>query len=131
MEIISVFAAAAAAFVLGAIWYMVFARPWMQAVQMPLDENGRPAGGQGAGLFAISFILQLVVAGMMRHVFALSGIDTMGEGFVAGLGIGLFFISPWIAINNAYGQRPVKLSLIDGGYASVACAAMGAILSLF
>jgi len=67
----------------------------------------------------------------MRHVFALSGIDSPGAGIVAGIGVGLFFIAPWITLNNLYGMRPLRLSLIDGGYATLACAVMGLILTLF
>ena len=44
-------------------------------------------------IFAITFVMLLLVAGMMRHTFALSGVDTLGKGFLSGLGIGLFFIS--------------------------------------
>ena len=73
----------------------------------------------------------IVVAGMMRHMFAMAGIDGLGKGLISGLGVGLFFISPWIMINNAYGDRPFKLTLIDGGYATFGCAVIGAILGLF
>ncbi len=131
MEILNVIAAAVASFVLGSVWYMVLAEPWMQAAGIERDENGRPRGGPSPGLFAITFALQLVVAGMMRHVFALSGIDTPGAGVLAGSGIGLFFIAPWICINNLFGGRPVQLSAIDGGYATVACAAAGLVLTMF
>ena len=75
-------------------------------------------------------IAMLLVAGMLRHVFSLSGIDTLAEGLVSGLGVGLFFISPWVMINNAYGMRPFKLTLIDGGYATFGCAIMGGVLML-
>jgi len=34
-------------------------------------------------------------------------------------------------INNAYGDRPFKLTLIDGGYATLGCAVIGAVLTLF
>ena len=131
MEFINVLVAAAAAFALGAVWYGVLAEPWMQAAGIRRGPDGKPAGGQNPFLFATTFFPQLVVAGMMRHVFALSGIGSLGAGLIAGFGIGLFFISPWIAINNLYGQRPVKLSLIDGGYATLGCAVMGAVLAIF
>ncbi len=131
MEFLNVLAAAFGAFALGSVWYMVLAEPWMQASGVPRGPDGKPEGGMTPGIFAMSFVLQLVVAGMMRHVFALSGIDTPGAGLVAGIGVGLFFISPWIALNNLYAMRPFRLSLIDGGYATVACAAMGLILTLF
>ena len=67
---------------------------------------------------------------MMRHVFSLSGIDGLGLGLMAGVGIGLFFITPWIALNNLYGMRPVALTVIDGGYATLACTIMGAVLAV-
>ena len=103
----------------------------MQAAKVPRDESGKPINAQNPLLYAGTFVLQLVVAGMMRHVFALSGIDTLGGGLIGGLGIGLFFISPWIMINNLYAARPLRLSLIDGGYATLACAAIGLVLTLF
>ena len=131
MEFLSVIAATAAAFALGAVWYGVLAEPWMAAARIARGADGKPEGGQSPALFAGAFALQLIVVGMMRHVFALSGIDTLGAGLVAGLGIGLFFISPWIALNNMYAQRPLQLTLIDGGYATLACAAAGLVLALF
>ncbi|MFV1462492.1 DUF1761 domain-containing protein [Phaeobacter sp. JH20_36] len=131
MEILNVIAAAIAGFVLGAVWYGVLAEPWMQAAKVPRDENGKPTGGQTPAVFVATFVLQLIVAGMMRHVFALSGIDTVGGGLVGGLGVGLFFITPWIMINNLYAVRPLRLSMIDGGYATLACGAIGIVLTLF
>ncbi|EBA17046.1 hypothetical protein RSK20926_08752 [Roseobacter sp. SK209-2-6] len=131
MEFLNVLVAAAAGFALGAVYYGILANPWMEAANIKRGTDGKPEGGQSPALFAATFALQLVVAGMMRHVFSLSGIDTSGAGLVAGLGVGLFFISPWIAINNLYAGRPLRLTLIDGGYASLACALIGLVLCLF
>ncbi|MFZ7090964.1 DUF1761 domain-containing protein [Primorskyibacter sp. 2E233] len=131
MELINVIVATVAAFAAGAAWYMVLSTPWLEAIGIPCDADGKPEGGQNPLLFGFGFILQLIVAGMMRHVFALSGIDSIGAGIIGGAGIGLFFITPWIALNNSYAMRPPKLTLIDGGYATVACAIMGFVLTLF
>lgn len=131
IEIINVVVAASVAFAAGAVWYMVLAEPWKTAAGVPLDADGNPEGGQNPALFGVTFVMQLIVAGMMRHVFASSGVVTIGGGVVSGIGIGLFFIAPWVAINNVYGMRPFKLTVIDGGYATVACALMGLILTLF
>lgn len=130
MEVINVLAAAAASWVFGAIWYMSLARPWVEASGIAVDENGKPKD-QSALPFVLSAFAMVVVAGMMRHAFATAGIDTVMKGLVAGLGIGLFFISPWIMINNAYGGRPFRLTLIDGGYATFGCGVIGAVLTLF
>lgn len=131
MVLLSIIAAAAVGFVLGAVWYGALSGPWVQASGVETDADGKPKGGMSPMVFAISFVIQVIVAGMMRHVFSLSGIETIGAGLVAGAGIGLFFITPWIALNNMYAMRPTKLTVIDGGYATLACAAIGIVLTLF
>lgn len=131
MEMLNVLVAAIAAFALGAIYYGILATPWMNAAGLKRGTDGKPENDQSPVIFALGFCLQLIVAGMMRHVFSLSGITTSGAGLVAGLGIGLFFISPWIGLNNLYARRPFQLTLIDAGYASLACAAIGLTLCLF
>ncbi len=131
MELVNIAAAAAASWVFGAVWYMALSKPWMAAAGIECDENGRPKGGMNPTPFILSAVAMLIVAGFMRHIFATAGITTAGAGFTAGLGIGLFFISPWTMINNAYAGRPVMLTLIDGGYATIGCALIGLVLSLF
>lgn len=131
MEFLNVIVAAAVGFGLGAAWYGLLADPWVKASGVEVDADGKPKGGMSPMIFALSFVIQLIVAGMMRHIFALSGIDTIGAGLIAGLGIGLFFITPWIALNNMYAMRPKLLTVIDGGYATVSCAAVGLVLALF
>lgn len=129
MEIISVIVAAVGGFAFGAAWYMALSKQWVAASGIEVDENGRPTN-QSKTPFILAGIAMLLVAGMMRHTFAMSGIDTLAAGLVGGLGVGLFFISPWIMINNAYGDRPFNLTLIDGGYATFGCAVIGAILGI-
>ena len=131
MEILNVLIAAVAGWMLGAVWYGVLSKPWIEASGVKCDETGRPEGGQSPAMFAMSFVLILVVAGMMRHVFELSSITTVGKGLISGFGIGLFFITPWIALNNMYGMRPLKLTVIDAGYAILACTIIGIVLTLF
>jgi hypothetical protein len=61
----------------------------------------------------------------------MSGIESAGGGLVAGLGVGLFFIVPWVAMNYAYANRPVMLTVLDGGYAVLGCGVIGLVLGLF
>jgi len=131
MEIINVLVAAAAAWVFGAIWYMALSKPWMAAAGIEVGADGKPANGSDPLPYILSAIAMVLVAGMMRHVISQAGIDTLLKGLMTGGGIGLFMISPWIMINNAYGGKPFKLTLIDGGYATFGSAIIGVILVLF
>jgi hypothetical protein len=131
MELLNIVAAAAGSWVFGAIWYMALSKPWMEAAGIPRDENGRPQGNGSPMPFVLSAICMIIVAGMMRHIFAMAAVDSVGKGLMSGLGIGLFFIAPWVMINNAYGMKPFRLTLIDGGYAIIGCTIIGLILTLF
>ncbi|MCW1930904.1 DUF1761 domain-containing protein [Pararhodobacter zhoushanensis] len=131
MDYLAVIVTAAIGFGVGALWYGVLSKPWVVASGVPTDANGAPRGGANPVTFAGAYLCILLVAGMMRHVFAMGGINTVGLGLMGGLGIGLFFIAPWITLNVLFAQRPKVLALIDGGYATIACAVMGGVLTLF
>lgn len=129
MGVIAVLVAAAASWVLGAVWYMTLSKPWMKAAGIKREADGKPQGNGSPLPFVLSAICMILVAGMMRHIFAMAGIATPSAGLVSGLGIGAFFIAPWVMINNAYAMRPFQLTLIDGGYAIAGCGLIGAILN--
>jgi len=130
MDPTSIFAAALAAFVLGSIWYMSLADPWKHAARVPLDDEGEPQNKMSVGTFATSFVLLLIVSSSLKYVFVMFAVTSIFQGGVIGAGIGLLFITPWIGINNLYAMRSPKLTLIDGGYATLACTLMGLILNL-
>lgn len=130
MGFLAVIVAAVASFVFGAVYYGVLAKPWMALSGVPVGEDGKPVNSSDPTPYIVSFICILLVAGMMRHSFALSGIDTAGKGFLSGLGVGLFFIAPWIFINTGYSSRPWMLAVIDSGYAVATGAICGLVLTL-
>ncbi len=131
MSFVSVIVAGIAAFGFGAVWYTVLAQKWMAASGVPVGDDGQPANQKDPVPYVTSLICAILVAGMMRHVFELSAIDTFGKGLVSGFGIGLFLVSPWIATFYGFSARPKQLLWIDGGYATFGCAVIGAVLTLF
>ncbi|MEM6760866.1 MAG: DUF1761 domain-containing protein [Pseudomonadota bacterium] len=130
MDILAVAAATFAAMMFGAIWYSAFAKPWMAVSGVPVDETGQPANRKDPMLYVTNAIGMLLVAVMMRHVFTLSGIDTVAEGAGSGFGIGLFLVVPWLLTNSNFAGRPVKLAVIDGGFATFGCTLIGIVLTL-
>jgi len=130
MGFLSVLAAAAATFIFGGIWYGALGKPWMKATGIT-PEQVEGGAMKSPGPFIISFIMLLLVAGMMRHGLAMSGIESVGKSALAGFGIGAFMATPWIVTNHAYGMKPRTLTLIDGGYATIGCTVIGLVLGLF
>lgn len=127
MEFLNVIAAAVGAFAFGAVWYIAMSKPWMAAAGVT-EAQQRTSGPMP---FVVGLVAMVLVAGMMRHIFAGSGVATPGAGVLAGAGIGAFFITPWVAMNYAFALRKPALTVIDGVNSVVGCAIMGAILTLF
>ena len=130
MEYVSIIAAATGAYTFGAFWYGVNGRRWMEAAGVKADKNGRPESGGNILPYGVAAMAVLVVSAMMNHLFSISGIASAGSGFLAGAEIGLFIALPWIVTNYTYAGRPAALILIDGIFAAVGCAIIGAILNL-
>lgn len=131
MEFVNVFSAAVAAFAAGALYYVLLSDRWIAASGVPTGPDGRAANAANAAPFLIGFLCILLVAGMMRYLFAAAGIDTPRAGLLHGAGIGGFLIAPWIALNAVYAMHRPALAVIDGGYAVLGCAIIGLVLALF
>ena len=78
MGILAILVAAAGSWIFGAVWYMALSKPWMKAAEVKTGTDGKPLGG--ALPFIISFVVMIIVAGFMRHIFAMAGIDTVHKG---------------------------------------------------
>lgn len=131
MEFLNVLVAAFAAFAFGAVWYSTMSKPWMEAAKIEVDAEGKPVNASDKMPFIIGFVGMVLAAGMMRHIFGMAGISEMGKALTAGLGIGLFSVMPWIAMNYSFSQRPFKLTLIDGVNVVAGCAIMALVLTAF
>jgi hypothetical protein len=135
MEMISILAAAAASFAYGAAHYTILSKTWARVAGLKLDGEGKPTGEEFVGKnpatpFILGFLAMILVAGMMRHIFAMAQIVEIGKSVISGAGIGAFFIAPWTMMNNAYPGRPFLLTVIDGAYAIIGCGIIGLVLAL-
>ena len=126
---IAVIIAALAGFGLGAIWYRVFAKPWMHAVGK--TEADRPEGPMQVTLFAIGivalFIMALMLAGIMAHL----GDVTIRGGVISGFFVWLGFVITTMGVNHAFSGASTKLTLIDGGYWLAVLLIQGAVIGAF
>jgi hypothetical protein len=100
-------------FVLGGLWYgPVFGKPWMRLVgvtEATLRERVNPVK-----TYAITFVLAFLAS----YVFGmfLGPNPTMALGAGAGGAAGVFWVAGSLWTNDLFEQRPVALTLINGGY---------------
>lgn len=130
MQFVAVFVAAVVAYGFGAFWYTRMSKPWIAAAGIPVGADGKPQGSGNPLPFIVGFMAEVLVAGMMRHIFVQSQIDTLLEGIMGGFGIGAFLITPWVAMNYAFAGRPYKLTALDSVNAIAGCTLMGIVLVL-
>ena len=127
MEILNVLAAAVAAWVFGAIWYMAISKGWMEASGLTSEtvDNKNPTP------YIVSLIGGILVAGMLRHVMEQANIDTLIKALMTGFGLGLFVVTPWIVNTVLYGKRDTRLIWMDGAYPVIGMTIMAIVLWLF
>lgn len=127
LELLNVIVAGAAGWIFGAVWYGAMSKPWMAAAGLT-EEQVRDGP---KSVYAISFVMALLVAGMMRHIFAFAAMDSLWDGIVNGFGLGAFIALPWLVNNVLFGMRDRALIWIDGIYVVGGCTIIGAVLILF
>lgn len=103
----------------------------MVAAEIKMGPDGKPANDSDKMPFVIGLVGMILAAGMMRHIFGMTAIDTIVEGVTAGLGIGAFSVMPWVAMSYAFGERKPMLTAIDGVTVIVGCRIIGLVLMLF
>lgn len=131
MPLLPIIAAGLAGWAFGAVWYSIFAKPWVAASGVATDNTGRPSNQKSPLPYVISIISAMIVAATMYYAFDMLNIVTVAKGFTSGLGIGACFAAPWLATNYGFAGRPFKLTLIDAGYATFGSSVIGAVITLF
>jgi hypothetical protein len=123
---IAIVAAGVAAFVLGGLWYSpaLFARSWQRAAGLS-DEQVRQ--GNMALIFGGALVLSILAAAMFSMF--LGPRPELGFAAGAGFSAGLFWVMGSLGIFYLFERRPLKLWLINGGYATAMFTLIGAVLS--
>jgi hypothetical protein len=132
---LAIVVAAIAAWLAGAAWYNVLAKPWVAAQGRTMEEfkakqeaiKGSPAA---YAPFIIAFVAALVmawcVAGLLGHLGP--GQVTLRNGVISAAFVWFGFVLTTMAVNYAFGERGLKLAAIDSGYWLLALVIQGAIL---
>ena len=121
----SVLTAAAAAFVIGALWYSpaLFGNRWASELGISKEKLGQ---ANMPLIFGSAFVL--ILAGSAALDLAIGKQATWLSGLQAGLSIGILFIAGAMGVNYVFARKSFKLFLIDAGYFAVLYAVMGLIL---
>jgi hypothetical protein len=117
---LSVVIGAVASFIFGAIYYTTLGKVWLAAQGKTADSCKIENAGKSKLALALPFILSFVGAlimgvtlyGILTH----SGLWSLRAGVISGAFCWFGFVLTTVVINNAYGNRKVMLSVIDGAH---------------
>ena len=128
----AVIASAVACMVVGFLWYSppLFGKAWMQAMGYDPADKARIAEMQKAAgpKYAVSFVASLLSAFLLGKIIFHLAISTALYGMKVGFAVWLAFVLTVQLTDKLFGNRPLKLFLINTGYQLVCFLVMGAIL---
>lgn len=117
VPILPLLAAAVAAWLFGAVYYGVLGRKWLAAQgktmeQCTVENADRSAVSKGLP-FALSFVAEVLMAGILYGVIFHVGTWTAKAGVITGALCWLGFVLTTITANNAFQGRKAMLTVID------------------
>ncbi len=129
---LAVLAAAVAAWLFGAGWYVALSKPWMAASGWrSREEMLGPTGKVSPLPFVVSFVAELVMAYFLAGLIAHLGAVSAANGLVTGFFVWLAFVATTISVNHRYMMKPWSLTAIDAGHWLGVLLVMGVVIGLF
>ena len=133
VNFLAVLTAAIAAWFFGAAYYTPLGKIWVAAQGKTLEEIkcGGKSGFAKAAPFILSFVAELIMAGMLAGLIIRTGPVTVSHGLKLAFAIWLGFMVTTIAVNYAFADRKPALTLIDAGHWLGVMLIMGAVIGAF
>ncbi len=127
MNYIAVFVAALAGFGVGAVWYGVFGKAWLDTLGKSEDDI-KGSGAAQALPFVTGLVADLVMAIMLAGLMGHLGNISIHGGLITGLFVWVGFVITTMGVNHAFSGASPKLTAIDGGHWLAVLLVMGAII---
>ncbi len=126
INILAVVAVVILTMAIGFVWYsnILFAKPWMKLVGLKMEDVSSPGIG-----YLLTTVGSIVMAIVMTIFIDYTGTATAVDGAFLGLLAWLGFTGPSFLANYTFGQKPLKLYLIDSTYFLVVFVLSGALLA--
>ena len=131
---LAVIVAGVAAWLAGAVWYMVLGKPWMRALGKTAEEMEDFKRQPMPVLpliyaFLSAVFMAWVLAGLLGHLGP--AFMTVRNGALSGLFLWVGFVLTTMLVNNSFARRRPMLLVIDSGHWALVLALIGAIIGGF
>jgi len=123
----AVIVAAVVFFALGAVWYNVFSKPWLDGIGKTVEQIMKENGGSPMP-YVIGFIAILVMCYTLGWIVQKGMQPTAGNGALTGATVAFGIVGATLALNYGFEARGLTLWLINAGYVFIGLVIAGAII---
>jgi Protein of unknown function (DUF1761) len=129
---LAIFIAAVVAWLAGAIYYTVLAKPWVAAQGLAVEQHkAMIAAKSGIAKFApfiLTFVAEVIMAWVLAGMVGHLGSVTIRSAVISGLFVWAGFVITTLLVNNAFAGRRYMLTLIDAGHWLLVVVLMGLVI---
>jgi hypothetical protein len=114
-------------FMFGAVWYTLFAKPWLVGIgkteaQLTAEQGNSPLP------YVIAVVTSVIIAYTIAWLLPKLDAQSVGGGIRVGVTLALTLVATTLALNYGFEGRSASLWLINAGYMVVGMGIMGAIV---
>ena len=113
---LAIVVAAIASWLVGAAWYMAFAKPWMAALGKTEADIKGPSGKPSPVPFVISLVAELVMAWTLAGIIGHAGPVTLRNGLISPFLAWLGFVLTTMLVKHSFRGQKRTLPAIDSGH---------------
>jgi hypothetical protein len=123
----AVLVAAIVFFALGALWYNVLSRPWLDGIGKTIDQITKENGGSPLP-YVVGFLAIVVMCYTLAWIVQKGMTPSAGNGALTGATVAFGLVGATLALNYGFEARGITLWLINAGYVFVGLIIAGAII---
>ena len=123
----AVLVAAVVFFAIGAAWYNIFSKPWLDGIGKTIDQVTKENGGSPLP-YVVGFLAIVVMCYTLGWIVQKGMAPTAGNGALTGATVAFGIVGAALALNYGFEARGLTLWLINAGYVFVGLVISGAII---
>ena len=124
---LAIIVAAVVFFAIGAVWYNVFSKPWLEGIGKTMDQLARENGGSPLP-YIVGFIAIVIMCYTLGWIVQRGLTRSAGNGALTGATVAFGIVGAALALYYGFEARGITLWLINAGYVVVGLVISGAII---
>jgi hypothetical protein len=124
---VAIIVAAVVFFAIGAVWYNIFSKPWLDGIGKTMEQLMKENGGSPLP-YIVGFAAIVIMCYTLGWIVQRGLTPSAGNGALTGATIAFGIVGAALALYYGFEARGITLWLINAGYVLVGLVVSGAII---